>query len=350
MIAFFMLMLVLACSECQVRWYNETNKIRSVLTDPVKTVFSTSMEEYDARKSAMKLLEAALNHCTPETFIQFYSAGLNLTRAEVDSWIEREPAFYYYEAAWDKIRREMETVQPDADSVIFWHVYNMGYIIKTAKTCFAIDLHHRRSEELIDKLDFLLITHDHEDHYTEKLLKSFKPTGKPLVSNFFPAPGRHSAATTLEFGPARIHLHPTDHASNMKNFVMTYEIELSLKSGKFIIVHSGDTFRSDQFKMKNPAVDVYIVHPRMGLDVLKVQKIIKPKLTLISHLQELHHHYGRWRWPYSIGLSEVKAGKTNGFHCAMPLWGDMIRLPLKQKQTPAAAVKRQTGQFRSANS
>ena len=92
MISVFMLMLVLAGSECHVRWDNETNKIRSVLINPVKTIFSTSMEEYDARKSAMKLLEAAINHCTPETFIHFYSAdGLFSRRlfSSSDAWTVR---------------------------------------------------------------------------------------------------------------------------------------------------------------------------------------------------------------------------------------------------------------------
>ena len=83
--------------------------------------------------------------------------------------------------------------------------------------------------------------------------------------------------------------------------------------------------------MKNPAVDVYIVHPRVGLKVPEAQKIIHPKLTLISHLHELHHLYNKWRWPYSVGLDEIAAGKVNGFHCAMPLWGEMIRFSLKQK-------------------
>ena len=127
--------------------------MQSEIKNAVETVFSTSMEEYEARKSAMAVLEAANWHCTPETFKQYYTAGLTLTPDEVNSWIEREPVFFYYEAAWDKIRKEVETVQPDADSVILWHVYNMGYIIKTAETCFAVDLHHRRSEELIDKLE-----------------------------------------------------------------------------------------------------------------------------------------------------------------------------------------------------
>ena len=291
----------------------------------IETVFSTSMEDYAARRSAMEILEKANWHCTPENYKQYYSAGLTLTPDEVNSWIEREPLFLYYEASWDKIRREVKTLQPAADSVILWHVYNMGYIIKTAETCFAIDLHHRRSEELIENLDFLLVTHNHDDHYTSRLLKSFRETKRPLVSNFFPAAGYNAVDTVLEFGPAKIDLHRTDHNPTLQNFVTTYEIELKLQSRKFVIFHSGDSHRPEQFRMQHPSVDVYIVHPRVGLKVPEAQKIIHPELTLISHLHELHHPYDKWRWPFSVGLDEIAAGKVNGFRCAMPLWGEMIR-------------------------
>lgn len=327
MTSFFIVLLFLSGSGNL--YAKGTDKMQNEIKNAVETVFSTGMEDYEARKPAMAVLEAANWRCTPDAFKEYYLAGLTLTEDEVKSWSEREGVFLYYEAAWDKILRELETVQADADTVILWHVYNMGYIVKTAESCFAIDLHHRRSEELIGKLDFLLVTHNHKDHYTEKLLDGFRQAGKPLVTNFYPAPGYNAIDTALEFGPVKIHLHRTDHNPTLKNFVMTYEIEINLKSGKFVIFHSGDSHRPDQFRMKNPAVDVYIVHPRVGLKVPEAQKIIHPKLTLISHLHELHHPHDKWRWPYSVGLAEIEAGKTNGFHCAMPLWGEMIRFTVR---------------------
>ena len=53
-----------------------------------------------------------------------------------------------------------------------WFIYNMGFVVKTAKSLFAIDLHHRRAELLAPKLDFALITHNHGDHYTERFYKA----------------------------------------------------------------------------------------------------------------------------------------------------------------------------------
>ena len=306
-----------------------TGKIETesdMMKKAIETVFSTSMEDYAARQDAMKVIEAANWHCTPDVFKQYYTAGLTLSPAEVRSWGRREPIFRFYEAAWDKICKEVKSARPSGDTVILWLVYNMGYIIKTAQTCFAIDLQHRRSEELIEKLDFLLVTHNHDDHYTSRLLKSFRDTKRPVVSNFFPAPGYNAVDKTLEIGPARIHLRRTDHNPTLKKFVMTYEIELSLRSGKFVIFHSGDSCDPKQFRMHNPRTDVYMVHPRVGLNVTEAQKIIDPELTLISHLHEMHHRFDQWRWPYAVGFDEIEKGRACGRHCAMPLWGEKIVL------------------------
>ena len=54
-----------------------------------------------------------------------------------------------------------------------------------------------------------------------------------------------------------------------------------------------------------------MVHPRVGLKVPEAQKILHPKLTLISHLHELHHPYNKWRWPYSVGFEEIDKGKVS---------------------------------------
>lgn len=320
-------------SRCCPAWARSPGKItmESAMNEKVRkaieTVFSTSMEDYAARRSAMEILEAANWHCTPETYMAYYTRGLAMTADEAAAAAEQEPVFLFYEAAFDKIKREMKSVRPGPDSVILWHVYNMGYIVKTADSCFAIDLHHRRSPELAGQLDFLLVTHNHTDHHTVDFLNYFRDTvQRPLVSNFHPAPGYNSEDKTLEFGSVKVHTRRTDHNPRLPLFVQTYEIELNLNGKKFVIYHSGDSCNPKQFQPHNGKIDVYMVHPRVGLKVPEAQKILHPKLTLISHLHELHHPYNQWRWPYSVGFDEIGKGRENGFHCAMPLWGEMIRL------------------------
>ncbi|MBQ9338575.1 MAG: hypothetical protein IJS14_14890 [Lentisphaeria bacterium] len=293
----------------------------------IETVFSTSMEDLDARRTAREIIEAANWRCTPETYKAFYSQGSSLAAAEAARIMEQEPILRFYEAAFDKILREMKTVRPGPDSVVLWHVYNMGYIVKTADSCFAIDLHHRRSRELADQLDFLLVTHNHGDHHTLDFLNHYRDTvARPIISNFHPAPGYTAEDTTLTIGPVTIHTRRTHHNQKLPYFVLTFEVELSLNGRKFVLYHSGDSCDPKQFRPHNPRPDVYIVHPRVGLKVSEAQAVLHPKLTLISHLHEMHHKNDQWRWPFSVGLDEIAAGKENGYHCAMPMWGEMIRL------------------------
>ena len=137
--------------------------------DAERTVFATSVDDYAARRPAMTVLEAADMHCTPEEYAAFYTCGLGLTPEEVARAIEAQPILYFYEAAFDKVKRELENTAVAPDTVVLWHVYNMGYVVKTPQSLFAIDLVHRRADEFAPLLDFALVTHNHADHFLPSL-------------------------------------------------------------------------------------------------------------------------------------------------------------------------------------
>jgi hypothetical protein len=294
--------------------------------DAVRTVFSTAMEEYDSRRPAMAVLEGADMHCTPEEYAAFYAPGLELAPAEVARAIEAQPILHFYEAAFDKVKRELESVTVAPGSAVLWHVYNMGYVVKTHDACFALDLHHRRSEELIPMLDFLVVTHDHTDHKTARLLDGFAGTGKPIISNFYPHTGYSATPQTLKLGSVVLHTCITDHNRKLPNFVQPCEIEIPGKGRKIVIFTGGDTFDPTQFKMHNSEVDVFIVHPRVGLVVTEAQKTVNPRLTLISHLLEMHHYHDQWRWGFDVGFDELEKSRRANRAAAIPMWGDRIVL------------------------
>ena len=296
-----------------------------LVKDAVRTVFATDVNDYATRRPAMTVLEGADMHCTPEEYTAFYTAGLEPTPEEVARAVEKQPILYFYEAAFDKVKREVESTAVANDTVVLWHVYNMGYVVKTRDLCFAIDLHHRRSEELIPLLDFLVVTHDHTDHKTARLLDGFAKTGKPIVSNFYTHTGYSATPRTLKHGSVTLHTCITDHNRKLVNFVQPCEIEVSGKNRK-IVIFTGGTFDPAQFKMHNSEVDVFIVHPRVGLIVTEAQKIVNPRLTLISHLLEMHHYFNQWRWGYDVGFDELEKSRTNGRAAAIPLWGDRIAI------------------------
>ena len=294
--------------------------------DAVRTVFATDMDDCAARHPAMAVLEGANMHCTPEEYAAFYTCGLELTPDEVVRAVEAQPILYFYEAAFDKVKREVETTPVAPGTAVLWHVYNMGHVVKTHDACFALDLHHRRSEELIPMLDFLVVTHDHTDHKTARLLDSFAKTGRPIVSNFYPHTGFSATPRTLKLGSVTLHTCITDHNRKLVDFVQPCEIEIPGSGRKIVIFTGGDTFDPTQFRMHNSEVDVFIVHPRVGLVVTEAQKIVNPRLTLISHLLEMHHYHDQWRWSYDVGFDELAKSNANGRAAAIPMWGDRLVL------------------------
>ena len=302
-----------------------------IVKDAVQTVFSTAMDDCDSRRPAMAVLEGADMHCTPEEYTAFYTCGLELTPEEVARAVETQPILYFYEAAFDKVKRELETTPVAPDTVLLWHVYNMGYVVKTSDSCFALDLHHRRSEELIPMLDFLVVTHDHTDHKTARLLESFAKTGKPIVSNFYPHIGFSATPRTLKTGGITLHTCITDHNRKLVNFVQPCEIEIPCPSGKIVVFTGGDTFDPRQFRMHNEKVDAFIVHPRVGLVVSEAQNIVDPRLTLISHLLEMHHYHDQWRWGFDVGFDELAKSRAVGRAAAIPMWGDRLVLTADAK-------------------
>ena len=299
--------------------------------DAVRTVFSTAMDDYAVRRPAMAVLEAADMHCTPEEYTAFYTRGLDLMPEEVARAVEAQPILHFYEAAFDKVKRELENPAVAPDTVVLWHVYNMGYIVKTCDSCFALDLHHRRSEELIPMLDFIVVTHDHTDHTTARLLAGFAKTGRPIISNFYPHTGYSAMPQTLKPGSITLHTCITDHNRKLPKFVQPCELEIPCPSGKIVIFTGGDTFDPEQFRMHNARVDAFIVHPRVGLVVTEAQKIVNPRLTLISHLLEMHHHHDQWRWGFDVGFDELAKSRAAGRAAAIPMWGDRIVLTVSAK-------------------
>ena len=61
-------------------------------------------------------------------------------------------------------------------------VYNMGFLVRTSKRTFAIDLcwhgDKAESERLAKELDVVFVTHPHGDHYTDVMMQAMVDKGK----------------------------------------------------------------------------------------------------------------------------------------------------------------------------
>ena len=229
------------------------------------------------------------------------------------------------DVAFDKVLQEIqETTVGDQPAV--WFVYNMGVIVKTRQACFSIDLMHPRSTEMAKLLDFALITHNHNDHYSREFYRAMDSSHKTVINNFecnygvknWRTDGGYTRARkTFKIRDVEIKTDLTDHNDYLIDFTSTFEISV----GNFRLFHSGDC--SNVAKL-NPAEspDLWIVHPRCGMNIVDGVKKFAPRTTVVAHLNELGHD--KWRWTWQDGLDEKAKVENAGRKAIVPIWGERI--------------------------
>ena len=280
--------------------------------------------ELDAR-------QLEIDAITPKDFKAYYMPGLQMETECLTKHLAQFPVLGRLEAAFDKVFRETQgTVVTDINHPAIWYLYNMGLVIKTPKTLFSIDLHHRRAEEFAPFLNFALITHNHNDHYTERFKVAMdRGQHKPVVNNFFDNYGvkdrkiggyTRAKSKTFQYGDVKIITGLCDHNSYLIDYTTPFEVQI----GDFTLYHSGDC--SDYAKLHvSRQPDIWMFHPYCGMDVAEgCKNAIHPKLAVIAHLQELGHAKGRYRWTYRDGLNVKAKIESAGFAAKMPLWGDRL--------------------------
>lgn len=274
-------------------------------------------------------IQREIDEVTPAQFGAYNQASVPLS---VYKPLEGEPglaALRRLDAAFLKVEREVRgTVVPAGGVPAVWYVYNMGVVVKTAERLFSIDLNHRFAERLAPALDFALITHNHLDHYTQRFYDAMDGARKTVVSNFACNYGAHFAkrgggythgGKVFRFGDVEVKTSASDHNGYLIDFTLAFEISV----GGFRIYHTGD---SANLAKINPAdaPDLWIVHPRCGLNVGECVRKFHPKKTVIAHLNELGHGRNRWRWTFADGLRAVAAVEAAGGAAAMPVWGERL--------------------------
>ena len=229
------------------------------------------------------------------------------------------------DAAFDRIFAEVKATSV-ADRPAVWFLYNMGVIVKTREACFSIDLMHPRAPEIAPLLDFAMITHNHGDHYMRSFYRAMDGAHKTVINNFECNYGTRNwnkdggytrAKKTFQIKDVEIKTSLTDHNGYLVDFTTAFEVT----AGGFRLFHSGDC--SNVGKL-NPAMspDLWIVHPRCGMNVADGVKKFKPATTVIAHLNELGHD--KWRWTWQDGLDEKAKVEAVGGKAIVPVWGERI--------------------------
>ena len=198
----------------------------------------------------------------------------------------------------------------------------MGYVIKSSETTFGLDLNHRRAVELAPYIDFVLTTHNHNDHQDSELFKAMVAMKRQVVSNFHPAPGFHRPPADLEINGLKITTQENDHNSTLQKFVTSYLV--TFPNG-CVLFATGDSRNVEQL---NPAMrpDIFIPHPRVGLSVPAAVEKFHPRSVLYSHFLEMRHCPPTpwYAVPYDLLDDERAQVEKSGSATLAPLWGEKL--------------------------
>ncbi len=233
------------------------------------------------------------------------------------------PVLKYYDMSLERLLRDIPAEKVQPGSVAIWYLYNMGFVVKTPDACFGVDIHHRNAVKLEPLLDFLLVTHNHNDHWSMPLLGAMGRAKKPIISNFHPNNYYTKAKSfTHEIKGIVIHCGEADHNSRLRKFTMPMEVVCPTGDTRFVLFTSGDCCDHSFLEKKSGAVDLYMVHPCCGMVAAEAAKRLAAKMTFIVHLQELGHEINVYRWPFTVGDDELAAFRSIGYGAYMPVWGE----------------------------
>lgn len=282
----------------------------------------TSYKEITAeRRAAMNEMQKYADSFTHTLFNEYLGTTAG---TEKEQALEGWGLMQFYNMALEKLLQEIPATKVKKGQVVMWQLYNMGYVVKTDKQCFGIDLYHKHAEKLAPMIDFMLITHNHGDHYSKALVEKLERDGKAVYSNF--RDNGHKVKTGDDFTVGNISIKVTtvDHNATLKNFVNTYEVNCYDAKGKdYVIFFTGDAHNYEQL---NPTgkVNLFVPHLAVGLNMAKAVEKIAPTEVLMSHILELGHSITKWRWSYEYGIAECEKLERRGVY--LPVWGEMIRL------------------------
>lgn len=308
----FSIMIPLVCMACYAQPAIPIDSLISTLWYRTSCLKSDSI-----RISTLSQMQPFADSCSNISFTAYNKNE----KPELWQDLEENGILKFHKEACDKILNEIQNTVVKEGNVVLWHLYNMGYIVKTPSQCFGIDIKHKAASLFAEHIDFLLITHRHGDHYTTALIDAMERLQKPVVSNFIENGFKINEPQKLAFGEIRILATPVDHNKQLPDFVITYQIDCGAHAGNCVIFHAGDAYDANQIN-PDQAVNLFIPHVSVGLDIQKVIDKSAPQWILMSHILELGHPVNKWRWSYPFGIEKCRKLKHGNVY--LPVWGEKI--------------------------
>lgn len=293
----------------------------------IKTLECTTMQDDEKRLPALHVVQRAIDRMSED--LSFKNAIRETAHAKkVAAALAKFPVMRWYDRAFDRVLEQLKSTKVEAGKPAIWYIYNMGLVVKTATCTFGIDICHRKAHAFAEHLDFLLTTHNHGDHFNNRLMRLMSAEKKPVLSNFMLIRNWYcrDMEKTFKIKDITIHCTAADHNAYLPWAVTNYEVVCGDGAGAFSIFHSGDCNRADHLRPHGKP-DFYFGHCAIGLDFMAAAQGPMPAKTFIPlHHQELGHLGGQWR---CVGFEDeplriVRSLRSAGFKAALPLWGDRI--------------------------
>lgn len=295
----------------------------------VSTFEKTTPYDEEKRAEALKVAQNYIYAMKSSVhYAKLMAAGVVMPAAKEEKIHREHPPLMWYDRAFDKVLSELKQTVVDGPVPAIWYVYNMGIVVKTRESAFAVDLCHRKAPLMAPYLDFIVISHNHGDHYTDALVGAMMAAKKPVISNFVLCWNWYcKKERTMKFKDVTIRCMEGDHNPALRDAVLISEFTIGGGDEKFTLVHSGDCcdYANLKSSVKNP--DMFFGHCAVGLNFITAwQKTMPAKLMVPVHHQELGHLGGRWR---CVGFHEEPRRILNGLralgaNAVMPVWGDRI--------------------------
>jgi len=280
------------------------------------------------RRKRMAVLQRACDELSPADS-QAYVDAWEANADQAEQMEKANPALRYLRAVTVRAMGDIRHTRVKR-GVVVWFLYNMGYVFKTPTACFGIDLCGREVERLAPDLDFLLVSHEHADHFSAPLVRAMIDRHRPVLTRSFSGPTVVNHGTSHQFGEIHVKIDPGDHHRedvNQRDNMMMFEVDCGRSGNNAIIYHSGDGNNYEKMHPEKP-VDLFIVHVEVGMSVPSAIGQVCPKVTFVSHVLELGHSPtppNAWRWSYEHAFGVIRDIPERE---AMVLtWGERRALP-----------------------
>lgn len=253
-----------------------------------------------------------------------------------------------------------------ADRMRLWQWYNSGVIIKADDVYFGMDIIPMLrsfgwtepaglTARLAGVLDFLLVSHEHPDHYDRALVRDCLSLGKPVCMprelarrDWEDNPNLYAVDAGWEQVLGDVHIRAGTGRHVWRETyeelpLVYYELECP---GGYKMFFGGDIDYTQELKLLSPAPDLVFLpwrspnadfESRQGCiaqDVLRAMGVflqrIRPGAIILEHYGELEHVYQGMPASWEIAM-DVCAGA--GVKCDCLFWGESIALPLRGGST-----------------